>query len=107
MSGTAEAKHTPGPWFGDGEPVAYCNDAMILIYREDGTEIGFAHRREDASLFGAAPDLLAALKVARGFMPLSFAATGRPGGADERNAALTDAKAKIDAALARAEGRQP
>lgn len=97
-----DAKHTPGPWFGDGEPVSYTNDAMILIYREDGTEIGFAYSREDAAMFAAAPDMLAALQAIEPFLPIGFAATGRAGASETRNDALSSARESVRAAIARA-----
>lgn len=59
-------QHTPAPWFGDGEPF----EGGILIYRQDGADIGMAYEaderelaetRANARLIAAAPELLEAL----------------------------------------------
>lgn len=50
--------HTPGPFV--AKKFGY---EKYGIYDERGTDIGFAHRKWDATLFAAAPDLLAALKA--------------------------------------------
>lgn len=59
------------------------------IIDENGTEIGFAHRKEDAELMAAAPDVLKMLKFAQFWINLD-------GRLDMQGAA---------AAIAKAEGR--
>ena len=72
------------------------DNASIRVYGENAPEL--------AGLIVVAPDLLAALKGALPFLPIGFAATGRGGGADKRNAALASVRAAIEAALSKAEG---
>jgi hypothetical protein len=66
----------------------------------------FAHPAEDlrtlALQMAAAPEMAKALKAVLPLLPIGFAPTGRPGGADERNAALAAVRAAIEAALQKA-----
>ncbi|UXN70944.1 hypothetical protein N8A98_07075 [Devosia neptuniae] len=89
--------HTEGPWHGDGEPVSHPHDAMIVIYREDGTEIGFAHSREDARLIAAAPDLLEALR--------DYLFAEEIDDPSVRQSELAVARQAAETAIAKAEGR--
>jgi hypothetical protein len=90
------AKHTPGPWTdrnGDGEVDGYvwAGDTVICGLGDK------ARQRADARLIAAAPDLLYALKAM-----LKHYDYSRVKGWSPSSAAL-----RAQAAVAKAEGRQP
>jgi hypothetical protein len=91
MEGEMEKQtHTPGPWFVDEQ-------GAPTIRKADGSVIcGVPSNYDDARLIAAAPELLAALKMAGDTLR-------KPGvvSYEDRIAAL----ALIDAAIAKAEGR--
>ncbi len=74
----------------------------LLELRKEAAELRAANEvrlergRAQAKKIG---ELHAALKDVMPFLPLGYAPTGRPGGADERNAALDAVRAKAEAAL--------
>lgn len=57
----SEVKHTPAHT-GRQWSAKSCGYEKYAILDDRGTEIGFVHRRRDAHLIAAAPDLLEALK---------------------------------------------
>ena len=104
------SKHTVGPWHRNIKPASKYttiwsgrNKHVAHVETRGLTE---AEIEANISLIAAAPDLLAALKLAKTFLPIGFAATGRNGGADQRNADLTKARESVDAAIAKAEAAE-
>ncbi len=104
-----KAKFTPAPWFieeeTDGKPP---NETKYYwVNAEDHAPIDneWAVMKEaDAHLIAAAPELYEALKAVLEILPIGFAPTGRPGGADERNASLDAIRANAINVLAKARG---
>jgi hypothetical protein len=100
----SEAKHTPGPWEA-ANPVRFMGTDFIPVVRE-GDDLHvcevYAHEGDkiteievaNARLIAAAPDLLDALKMARSYIIAT--------GAKHWEKDL----AKVDAAIAKAEGAQ-
>lgn len=108
MSGTVEAKHTPGPWKFETvrtscglchtvgpfpSPKSWRQDkpSHACVYDDYPPDGGSPELVANARLMAAAPDMLAALKAVRAHMP------------DYPDTIWQN----VDEAIARAEGRQP
>ena len=90
------ADHTPGPWKWDGYDIRASNDEIIL------TSDGRFGSDADCHLIAAAPDLLAALKLALEMIEMSVR-TRDPNwdGTVKDGRAISNARA----AIAKAEGK--
>jgi hypothetical protein len=100
-------KHTPGPWKVTGkgpyrEIVAAKDDAPIG-YRTYG---GDSEAQANAHLIATAPELLTALKGIRFLVPHGLNWLDERG-SDREHARGEAALVALDAAIAKAEGRQP
>ena len=64
----SDGTHTPGPWtvdgYGDHEVDIYAGDVLICAMRDGDTDPNDTALEADARLIAAAPELLAALRVA-------------------------------------------
>jgi hypothetical protein len=92
-------KHTPGPWLWTGQygrSNLFGADSELVLF-----EVGGLYCKGDALLIAAAPEMLEALKEARNFVG-QFVRYEPP--KNHRDTLLLD---KIEAAIAKAEGRQP
>jgi hypothetical protein len=95
------AKHTPGPWTLEDHGYTYIvskpGDGYITrdVCRMDGSTTSAFNQKANAHLIVAAPEMLAALKEARAYY-------GEPDKSDPVDVAIW---ARIDAAIAKAEGR--
>ena len=89
------SKHTPGPWIASPDPYGIVDDWMVGVQGGKADQVAVCSRC-DASLIAAAPDLLEALLMVR----------------DADDDAIMDcisrmpelARAKVDAAIAKATG---
>ncbi len=73
------SEHTPGPWIVSGESIV--SDEMEIcianIERDGGYEALAPERDANARLIAAAPDLLAACKLAKKFLEPDLVEPGR------------------------------
>ena len=79
---TATAQHTPGPWETKGT-AGHETHGQSAVYCDDGKDIAIVYDGDaNARLIAAAPELLAALKLAASALDAS-AALRRPGWEEE------------------------
>jgi len=108
----SEMKHTPGPWSCFYKPkydewhasLPMANCGMKLALAPDG--IQSENREADAHLIGAAPEMLEALKATRGHVLWICEHNERVNGGRRSEEDRRDLE-QIDAAIAKAQGRQP
>lgn len=110
----SEAKFTPGPWevcdpgdYGDfdGESrVVLGNDMRIAVVHWHEGDYR-AENDANANLIAASPDLYDALREAKGLADMAVMSDDGDGTPSDDQSSLEQLRAKIDAALAKAEGR--
>lgn len=100
----SSASHTPGPWIYDDDGMIYAEVESlgkffsVKVCDPHADKLDIDEREANARLIAAAPELLAALRVAREYMDAHEDASGYE--SDKRTRDL----AAIDAAISRAEG---
>ena len=102
---TQTAKHTPGPWHIfttlNGVPIISSVRGAVAVTRATENNAG-GIEKANARLIAAAPELLAALKYAR--TCIAYCRRRHP---DAQKGDGIPAEVFIDAAIAKAEGKQP
>lgn len=94
------AEHTPGPWAVEGARVVAFDASMRLLVAQVNVVRTGEERTANAHLIASAPDLLAACREMLSVVDEAYAATGYI-----KTAETSTQRQRIEAAIARAEGR--
>lgn len=107
------ASATAGPWHVEDGALTKGNEqptGWFICHPKtecDATALAWVEREADALMFAAAPDMLDALREAKGLADMAVMSDDQDGTPSDDQDALVRLRAKIDAAISKATSRQP